>query len=74
MSKKKIVLVDDEVDILDFLGYNLEKEGFKVTTFNTGEEILKAVNDISPDLIILDIMMPGLDGVEVCKRLREIKK
>lgn len=74
MSKKKIVLVDDEVDILDFLGYNLEKEGFKVTTFNTGEEILKSVNDISPDLIILDIMMPGLDGVEVCKRLREIKK
>lgn len=72
MAKKKVVLVDDEADILDFLSYNLEKEGYRVNTFNNGEDCLAEIVDVAPDLIILDIMMPGLDGIEVCQRLREI--
>lgn len=72
MAKKKVILVDDESDILDFLSYNLEKEGYKVATYTNGEDCLKEVVEIAPDLIILDIMMPGMDGIEVCKKLREI--
>jgi two-component system alkaline phosphatase synthesis response regulator PhoP len=70
MDTAKILVVDDEPDILEFLRYNLEKEGYEVITANNGEEgILKAERD-KPDLIILDIMMPKLDGVEVCRQLR----
>ena len=74
MPKKKIALVDDESDILDFLGYNLEKVGYKVASYSNGEAVLKGIEEFGPDLIILDIMMPGMDGVEVCKRLRENRK
>ncbi|MDX1684703.1 MAG: response regulator transcription factor [Saprospiraceae bacterium] len=74
MAKKKVVLVDDETDILDFLSYNLEKEGFKVSTFSNGEDCLEEIVSIDPDLIILDIMMPGMDGIEVCRKIREIKE
>lgn len=70
MAKKRVVLVDDEADILDFLTYNLEKEGYKVNSFSNGEDCLSEVANIKPDLVILDIMMPGMDGVEVCKKLR----
>ncbi len=70
-SNKTILLVDDEPDILEFLTYNLEKEGFKVATANDGEEGMNKVKSLSPDMVILDIMMPKLDGVEVCQRLRE---
>ena len=69
--KSKILLVDDEPDVLEFLRLNLEKEGFQVQTANNGQEaILKASNE-KPDLILLDIMMPEMDGVEVCSTLRE---
>lgn len=74
MSKKKIALVDDEVDILDFLGYNLEKAGYKVATYNNGEALLNGISDFGPDLVILDIMMPGMNGVEVCQKLRDNRK
>jgi two-component system alkaline phosphatase synthesis response regulator PhoP len=66
----KILIVDDEQDILEFIEYNLLKEGYQVTTANNGREGLKMAKEIQPDLIILDIMMPGLDGVEVCRELR----
>lgn len=70
MEPVKILVVDDEPDILDFLRYNLVKEGFEVITANNGEEgIRKAVAE-RPNLIILDIMMPVMDGVEVCRVLR----
>lgn len=66
-----ILLVDDEQDILDMLRYNLEKDGMKVLTATNGDAGLKSAVEHSPDLIILDIMMPGMDGVETCVRIRE---
>ncbi|MCC6723469.1 MAG: response regulator transcription factor [Saprospiraceae bacterium] len=70
MDGKKILVVDDEPDILEILSYNLRKEGFTVQTANNGEEGLKAAQQMSPDLIILDIMMPQMDGIELCRQLR----
>jgi len=67
---KKILVVDDEPDILTFVKYNLEKEGFLVTTAGDGEEGLQKAEEVSPDLILMDIMMPKLDGVELCHALR----
>ena len=66
----KILIVDDELDILDFLSYNLKKEGFDVTTAANGKDALVLAAQTKPNLIILDIMMPELDGIEVCRRLR----
>ena len=70
MEGKKILIVDDEPDILEILSYNLRKEGYLVETANNGEEGLKKAIEIMPDLIILDIMMPQMDGVEVCRNIR----
>lgn len=67
----KILLVDDEPDILEFISYNLIKEGFKVYTAQNGDQALILANEKQPELILLDIMMPGPDGVEVCRQLRE---
>ncbi len=67
-----ILLIDDEQDVLDFLKYNFEKEGFCVHTANDGESGKTLAEQLKPDLIILDVMMPGIDGVEVCRELREI--
>lgn len=72
--RKKILLVDDDKDILEFLSYNFKKEGFKVFTENNGFSAIQTAQDIKPDLIVLDVMMPGIDGLETCKRLREIEK
>ena len=66
----KILVVDDEEDILDFLSYNLKKEGFEVSTASNGTDALAIAHKTLPDLIILDIMMPELDGIEVCRRMR----
>lgn len=70
MEDARILIVDDEEDILEFLQYNLEKSGFKVFTANDGKSGLKAAKKHDPHLIILDIMMPEMDGIEVCERLR----
>ena len=70
MQPSKILLVDDEPDILEILKYNLVKEGYEVDTANNGEEGLRRAEAFNPDLIILDIMMPVMDGVEVCRQLR----
>jgi len=67
----KILIVDDEEDILELLKYNLQKEGSIVETAKNGTIGLNKVASFSPDLIILDIMMPGIDGVELCKQIRE---
>jgi two-component system alkaline phosphatase synthesis response regulator PhoP len=66
----KILLVDDEPDILEILEFNLRKEGFEVATAGNGEDGLKRAREFRPDLIVLDIMMPVMDGVEVCRQLR----
>ncbi len=71
-SDYTILLVDDEPDILEFVGYNLKKEGYKVVTANDGEEGVKAAHREKPELILLDVMMPGMDGIETCDQLRKI--
>lgn len=70
-TNEKILIVDDEKDILEFLQYNFEKEGYSVYTALNGNAGRDLALSHKPDLIILDIMMPGLDGVELCKELRE---
>ena len=71
-NNHKILLVDDEPDILDFLGYNLKKEGFEVFTATNGKEALEKAKDVLPHLIILDVMMPEMDGIETCDEMRKI--
>lgn len=69
-SHKKILIVEDEKDILQLVKLYLEKEGFRTVTAMTGSEGLKQVKAEKPDLIVLDLMLPELDGLEVCKRVR----
>lgn len=68
----KILIADDEEDILQFLSYNLKKEGYEVITAKNGADALKLAKKENPDLIVLDIMMPVMDGMETCKELREL--
>ncbi|WP_297088955.1 response regulator transcription factor [uncultured Draconibacterium sp.] len=68
----KVLLVDDELDILEFLSYNLEKEGYKVYTAKNGVEAIKVAEKHVPHLIILDVMMPEMDGIAACEELRKI--
>ncbi len=67
-----ILLVDDEPDILDFISYNLKKEGYNVYTALDGFEALTLAAKVHPQLVILDVMMPGMDGIETCERLKEM--
>jgi len=67
----KILLVDDEPDILEIIRYNLDKEGYQISMASNGLEAIKIAEEIIPHLIILDIMMPHLDGIETCERLRQ---
>jgi DNA-binding response OmpR family regulator len=69
-SSKKILIVEDEKDILHLVKHYLEKEGYRVSTAVTGAEGLKLAKSDHPDLLVLDLMLPGMDGLEVCKRLR----
>ncbi len=68
----KILIVDDEQDILDMLSYNLNQAGYETSTAQDGLEGLKKAKEEHPDLIILDVMMPNMDGIEVCQVLREM--
>lgn len=68
----KILIADDEPDILEFVTYNLIKEGFQVSTARNGSEAVEMAKKVNPHLILLDIMMPGLDGIETCRELRSI--
>jgi two-component system alkaline phosphatase synthesis response regulator PhoP len=70
-SVKKILIADDEPDILEIIQYNLQGEGFEVSTAKNGNEAIEKAKRILPDLIILDIMMPGKTGLEVCNILRQ---
>jgi two-component system alkaline phosphatase synthesis response regulator PhoP len=69
--KKSIVVIEDERDILEVLEYNLEREGYRVRSCGDGAQGLRLVCDENPDLVVLDLMLPGLDGIEICRRLRE---
>jgi len=70
MAREQILVVDDEREIRELLDYNLRKEGYRVTCVSTGEEALAAVRGRRPDLVILDLMLPGVDGLEVCRILQ----
>jgi two-component system alkaline phosphatase synthesis response regulator PhoP len=74
MKKKDttILLVDDELDILEIIGYNLSGEGYNVVTAQNGVEAIKKAKKYKPELIILDVMMPEMDGIEACEKLRLI--
>lgn len=74
MNKKdiKILLVDDEPDILEIVGYNLTAEGYQVSTAENGLQAVKMAKKIEPHLIILDVMMPEMDGIEACEQIRKI--
>jgi two-component system alkaline phosphatase synthesis response regulator PhoP len=70
--KQKILIVDDEPDILELIEYNLKKEGYQVFTANNGQEGISVAKKVNPDLVILDIMMPKMDGIEACRLMRAI--
>lgn len=70
---EKILIIEDEEDIREILRYNLEREGFAVSAAATGEEGLALVRRSVPDLILLDLMLPGIQGIEVCRRLRKLE-
>jgi len=72
MNAEKILLVDDEQDILNFISYNLKKEGYEVFTALSGKEAIIIAKKEKPDLIIIDVMMPEMDGIETCQELRTI--
>ena len=70
MAKERILVVEDEENILELVSFNLEKEGYRVRGVTSGEEALEEVGEKEPDLILLDLMLPGIDGLEVCRRLK----
>ncbi len=72
--KEKILVVEDEKDIVKMLDYNLKKEGFRTLSVHDGEDALDLANREHPDLVILDLMLPGMDGLEVCKTLKKESK
>ena len=69
-AKQKILIVDDEPDILELIEYNLKKEGYQVYTARNGQEAVSEAKKVLPDLIVLDIMMPKMDGIEACRIMR----
>ncbi|MBL7917746.1 MAG: response regulator, partial [Bacteroidia bacterium] len=70
----KILLVDDEPDIVEFLSYNLKKEGYTVFFANNGKDAIEIAKKEHPHLIILDVMMPDMDGIETCREIRDVKE
>ncbi len=74
MKKKdiKILLVDDEPDILEIVGYNLSQEGYKIVTASNGKEAIMMAKKERPQLIVMDVMMPEMDGIEACENIRKI--
>lgn len=74
LTEQKILLVDDEKDILEFISYNLNKEGYKVLTAHNGRDGIELARKFVPQLILLDVMMPEIDGMETCEELRKIRE
>lgn len=72
-SNFKILLVDDEPDIIEFLSYNLKKEGYTILTASNGKDAIEVAKKELPHLIVLDVMMPDMDGIETCRQIREQK-
>jgi two-component system phosphate regulon response regulator PhoB len=74
MSRERILVVDDEEDLLELVNYNLSREGFRVECVATGEAALAAARKNLPDLIVLDLLLPSVDGLEICRRLKADEK
>lgn len=74
VAKPRVLVVDDEEDLLELLRYNLVREGYAVECVATGEQALQAARRTPPDLVVLDIMLPAVDGLEVCRRLKADSK
>ncbi len=74
MDRKRILVVDDEIYIVHILEFSLTMEGYSVLTASDGEEALRMIEREDPDLVVLDIMMPKLDGYEICRRIRQSKR
>ncbi|MDD5135692.1 MAG: response regulator, partial [Phycisphaerae bacterium] len=74
MSTKKILVVEDDEDIMELISFNLKKEGYSVVKALTGEEALKQAQSASPDIVLLDVMLPEIDGLEVCRNLKSDAK
>ena len=70
MNRNKIVVIEDEPDIVEVLSYNLKREGFNVVSVERGDEGLNAVRNQSPNLVILDLMLPGIDGLSLCQQMK----
>ena len=70
MAKEHILVVEDEEDILELVRYNLAKEGYQVTGASTGEDAVRLIQSKRPDLVVLDLMLPGMDGLEVCRKVK----
>lgn len=71
MTKQKILIADDEKDIQELLGFNLEREGYEVLTASNGKQAVDMANEHRPDLILMDVMMPVMDGIEACRQIRQ---
>jgi len=70
MAKEHIVVVDDEEDLLELINYNLSKEGYRVTCLPTGEGAMRIIKSQQPDLVLLDLLLPGVDGLELCRIIK----
>ncbi len=73
MSKERVLIIEDEHNIIELVAYNLEKEGWLVSKAQTGEEGWEKIQAEHPDIILLDLMLPGIDGMEICRRTRQNK-
>ena len=71
MPKERILIVEDEHDINELISYNLQKEGYQVASAMTGEDGLSVLPEIKPELVVLDLQLPGLDGLDVCKEIKQ---
>ncbi len=74
MPRNSILIVEDESDIVELMKYNLQREGYVISTCLSGEEALKLVQTETPDMILLDLMLPGIDGLSICRKLKEDPK
>lgn len=72
-KKERILLVDDEPDIIELITYNLEREGYKIESADNGRDAIEIAKEFKPDLILLDVMMPEMDGIETCAEIRELE-
>ncbi len=74
MARESILVVEDEADILELICYHLVRDGYRVTRLDSGEKVCETAQKINPDLILLDLMLPGMDGFEVCRQLKQAQQ